>query len=246
MMGALALPAWGQEEEPVPDPWEGFNRKVFAFNETADRWVLKPVAQGYVKITPDPVEQGVSNFFGNLLEVRNVLNDILQWKWKQAGNDTGRFLINSTLGLAGIFDVARHMNLPKSEGEDFGQTLATWGVQSGPYVVLPFLGPSTIRDAGALPVDWVTNPIDEVDHTATRNSLWAMNFLDTRAGLLEAEALVSGDRYSFFREAFLQRRGYLINDGQVEDDFGDFDDFGDDYESDYEYDDDSDFDSDFE
>lgn len=227
----LALPAWGQKAEAPSDPWEGFNRKVHTFNEVADRWVLRPVARGYVKVTPDPVEQGVSNFFGNLLEVRNVLNDVLQWKWKQAGNDTGRFLINSTLGVAGVFDVARHMNLEQSDGEDFGQTLAVWGVKDGPFVVLPFLGPSTIRDTAGLPVDWMSHPIDEIDHVPTRNTVQALDFINTRAELLQAEAFVSGDRYVFLREAYLQRRNYLIKDGEVEDDFGDFGGFeGDEYD----------------
>ncbi|MEX1032730.1 MAG: VacJ family lipoprotein [Cellvibrionaceae bacterium] len=231
-MAALALPAWGQdgEAEVVPDPWEGFNRKIHTFNDVTDRWVLKPVATGYTKITPDPVEQGVSNFFGNLLEVRNIFNDVLQWKWKQAGNDTGRLLINSTLGIGGIFDVARHMKLKKSEGEDFGQTLAAWGVGSGPYLVLPFLGPSSLRDTAGLPVDWVVDPIQEIDHVPTRNSVRAFSYINLRAELLDAEAFISGDRYVFMREAYLQRRNYLVHDGDVEDDFGGFGD--DDYDED--------------
>ncbi|MCW8196665.1 VacJ family lipoprotein [Proteobacteria bacterium 005FR1] len=235
MLGSLALPAGAQQAEVAEDPWEGFNRKIHSFNETADRWVLKPVAEGYVKITPDPVEQGVSNFFGNLLEVRNVFNDVLQGKWAQAGNDAGRFLVNSTLGVAGVFDVARHMSLEESEGEDFGQTLAVWGVDSGPFLMLPFLGPSTLRDAGGMPVDWQLSPMQEIDHVPTRNSLRAMDIVNTRAELLDAEAFLSGDRYVFLRDAYLQRRNYLIKDGDVEDNFDDFGDFGDDdYDSGYE------------
>jgi phospholipid-binding lipoprotein MlaA len=233
----LGVSAWGREagqETVTADPWENFNRKIFQFNEAADRWVLKPVARGYRKITPDPVEQGVSNFYSNLWEVRNVLNDVLQWKWVQAGNDTGRFLINSTIGIAGVFDVAQHMNLERNEGEDFGQTLAVWGVDSGPYLVLPFLGPSTVRDGAAIPVDWLANPIEEIDHRSTRNSLIALGFVSARAELIQAEAFISGDRYVFIREAYLQRRNYLVNDGEVEDDFDDFGDFdGNDY-GDYE------------
>lgn len=233
----LANPGWAEEADAPKDPLEPINRKVQAFNDTADRWVLKPVAKGYTKITPDPVEQGVSNFFGNLLEVRNILNDVLQWKWKQAGNDTGRLLINTTVGVAGIFDVARHLDLEKSEGEDFGQTLAVWGVGSGPYVVLPFFGPSNFRDTTGLPVDWVANPINEIDDISVRNSVKALEYIDKRAGLLKAEGFISGDRYVFMREAYLQRRKYLINDGQVQDDFDDFGDFGDDdFGGDYDYD----------
>lgn len=206
------------------DPWEGFNRTVHGFNDTMDSYLLKPVAQGYQAVTPDPVENSVSNFFGNLLEVRNIFNDVLQWKWKQAGVDTSRFLINSTLGLAGFFDVAKMFNLEKSEGEDFGQTLAAWGVGSGPYLVIPFLGPSTLRDAGGLPVDWAMKPVGYLDDVPLRNSLQGFNFVVDRANLLNAEEFVSGDKYVFFREAYLQRRDYLINDGQVEDDFGGFED----------------------
>jgi phospholipid-binding lipoprotein MlaA len=233
----LTFPALAQDPGAVEDPLEDFNRKIHSFNEAADRWVLKPVAEGYVKIAPEPVEQGVSNFFGNLLEVRNVFNGVLQGKWGQAGNDAGRFLINSTLGIGGVLDVARHMNLEKSEGEDFGQTLAVWGVGSGPFLVLPFLGPSTLRDTGGLPVDWQLNPISEIDHVPTRSSVQVAEFVNTRAELLEAENFISGDRYVFIREAYLQRRNYLINDGEVADDFddfGDFEGFGDDYDSGYE------------
>lgn len=234
LIGLLAWPAWAQEAEVVKDPLEDFNRKIHDFNELADRWVMKPVARSYVKIAPEPVEQGVSNFFGNLLEIRNVFNDVLQGKWRQAGNDAGRFLVNSTLGIGGIFDVARHMKLEKSEGEDFGQTLAVWGVDSGPFLVLPFLGPSTLRDTGGLPIDWQLNPISEIDHVPTRNTTRTMDFVNIRAELLQAENFISGDRYIFIREAYLQRRNYLINDGEVSDDFDDFGDFGDDYDSGYE------------
>ena len=202
------------------DPWEGFNRGVMKFNDTADKWVMKPVAVGYTTVTPNPVERGISNVFSNLLEVRNILNDVLQWKWGQASNDFGRLVVNSTLGVAGIFDVAKHMSMPKSDGEDFGQTLATWGVGQGPYVVLPFLWPSTLRDTTALPVDWAADPVTYIDHVPTRNSTMAVDFIQERAALLEAEELLSGDRYLFIREAYLQRRDYVINAGEIEDDFG--------------------------
>ncbi|GAB1269348.1 VacJ family lipoprotein [Aurantivibrio infirmus] len=224
----LSVSAYGQdaaEEEKNVDPWEGLNRSVFVFNETLDRWVLKPVATAYQFVTPNFIETGISNFFSNLLELRNILNDVLQWKWKQAGNDTGRFLVNSTAGIGGFIDVAQHVNLEKSEGEDFGQTLAVWGVPDGPFIMLPFLGPSTLRDTAGLPLDWVADPIGQLDDIPTRNSVRALDFIDTRVGLLEAEALISGDRYIFFREGYLQRRDYLVNDGQIESDFGS--DFGD-------------------
>lgn len=207
------------------DKFESLNRKVFAFNDGLDRWILKPVSKGYLAVAPKPVEVGVSNFFSNLGEITNVANDVLQWKWKQASKDTGRFLLNSSIGLAGLFDVATKTGLQKSDGEDFGQTLAVWGVPSGPYLVLPFLGPSSLTNAPTIPVDWLTNPIAYVDPDKDRYALTALDLIQTRASLLEVEDMISGDRYTFIRDAWLQRREYLINDGKVEDEFGDeFDD----------------------
>lgn len=208
------------EEPEDRDPWEGFNRAMFRFNDTADRWFLKPAATSYRQITPIFMQTGVSNFFSNLYEVNNVFNDVLQWKWGQAGNDTGRFLINSTVGLVGLFDVARHMGLEPSDGEDFGQTLAVWGVPSGPYLVLPMLGPSTVRDAPANVVEWYTNPLTYIDDESVEYTLKVVNIVQTRASLLQAEALLKGDRYVLMRDAYLQRRDFLINDGETEDDFG--------------------------
>ncbi|MGI1677542.1 MAG: VacJ family lipoprotein [Cellvibrionaceae bacterium] len=223
--------------EKSVDPLAGYNKAMHGFNDTLDSYILKPVAKGYRVVTPDPIENCVNNFFGNLLEIRNILNDALQWKWKQAGNDTGRFVVNSTVGIAGIFDVAKYLSLEKSEGEDFGQTLAVWGVGQGPYIVLPFLGPSNLRDTVGLPFDWAVDPIGYIEHVPTRNSSRAFDFIVSRASILDAEEFVSGDRYTFFREAYTQRRNYLIGDGEIEDDFG-----GDDFESedyDDEYEDDS-------
>ncbi|ATJ83258.1 VacJ family lipoprotein [Halomonas beimenensis] len=215
------------------DPWEGFNRKVFAFNETLDRYALKPVAQGYRFVTPDPVETGIGNFFSNLGEIRTTLNSLLQGKGTNASVATGRFLINSTLGVAGFFDVATRLEVTGRE-EDFGQTLAVWGVGEGPYVVLPLLGPSTVRDTAGLPVDSYTDPLTHVEEDKVRYSLRALDIIDTRAGLLDQERLIRGDRYSFIRDSWLQRRRFEVNDGEMgedpfaEDDFGfdgeDFDD----------------------
>jgi phospholipid-binding lipoprotein MlaA len=206
------------------DPWEGMNRKVFAFNETVDRYFLKPVAKGYQWVTPEPVDKGITNVFNNLFEVINVINDLLQFKLGNAANDSGRFLINSTIGLAGVFDVATRMGLERNE-EDYGQTFAEWGMNSGPYLVLPLLGPSTPRDAIGLVPEFLTHPISYVDHVPTRNTLRGIEAIDTRADLLEAEKLIEGDRYVFIRDAYLQRREFLINDGDVTDSFGE-DDFG--------------------
>lgn len=212
--------------EPNKDPLEGLNRKVFAFNDALDGWILKPVAKGYRIVTPDPVEAGVGNFFSNLAEIPSALNNILQWKWKKVGNNTGRFLLNSTVGLAGLFDVANSAGLERKEHETFGQTLSYWGLGSGPYLVLPFMGPSTLTDVIGEPVDWYSDPVYYVPDEGTRNWMRVVSTVDGRARLLSAEDFISGDKYTFIREAFLQRREYLVNDGQVEDDFGgDFDDF---------------------
>jgi phospholipid-binding lipoprotein MlaA len=219
-MGASAHAYDGAEA----DPWEGMNRKIFAFNDTLDVYFLKPVAKGYRAVMPDMVETGVSNAFSNLLEIRNVANDILQWKWAAAGNDSGRFLINSTIGVVGVFDVAGQIGLDKSDGEDFGQTLAAWGVGEGPFVVVPFFGPKTLGSAVGMPVDSYFNPIRYVDHVPTRNTVYATDLVSARASILSAEELLSGDKYTFMRDAYLQRREYLRNDGEVEDSFGgDFD-----------------------
>lgn len=218
-------------QAPEKDPWEGFNRKVFVFNDTLDRFFLKPVAKSYRFVTPDFMETGISNFFGNVAEVPNTLNNVLQWKWNKVGHSSGRLLINTTLGIGGVFDVARHAGLPKQESESFGQTLSYWGVSSGPYVVLPFLGSATMTDTVAMPVDWFMDPFSYADNTKVRYGVKAVNVVDTRASLLDAEKLISGDKYVFIREVYLQRREYLVHDGQVEDDFGsdleDFDDFDD-------------------
>ena len=218
------------------DPFEPYNRVMFTVNDTADRFLFKPLAQGYKAVTPDPAEHGIDRMLQNLGEVVNVSNDLLQGKFVQAANDSGRFVINSTVGLAGFFDVARDLGLKRSEGEDFGQTLGRWGVKSGPYLVLPLLGSSTLRDGPARFVDSFINPVNEIDHIPTRNSIYGTDFLNTRVQLLDAEQLVSGDKYSFIRDIYLQRREYLVNDGQSEDSFGDdFGDYNDGFTDEYGY-----------
>ncbi|MGB3611934.1 MAG: VacJ family lipoprotein [Cellvibrio sp.] len=223
LLGILSFPSHAQDEA---DPWQGFNRAMFAFNDVTDRYLFKPLAKGYVFVTPKFVRKGVNNVFDNVLEVPNVLNDVLQGKGKQAAKDTGRFLVNSTVGLAGLFDVAQHMGMPRSDGEDFGQTLAVWGVGQGPYVVLPFMGPTTLRDGLAMPVNIYSDPRAYIDHVPTRNTVTGLSLLNTRANLLDLERHITGDRYTFIRDAYLQRRQFLIHDGEVEDDFGMGDDFG--------------------
>jgi phospholipid-binding lipoprotein MlaA len=208
----------GEVRERHPDdPWEGFNRKVFAFNDVIDRYALKPAARGYRFITPDPVETGVGNFFSNLGEIRTALNSLLQGKGTNASTATGRFLINSTLGIGGLFDIATRMEITGRE-EDFGQTLGAWGVGEGAYLVLPLLGPSTVRDTAGLPVDMYTYPTSYVEEDKVRVSLTALRIIDTRAGLLDQEALIRGDRYSFIRDAYLQQRRFEVQDGEMGED----------------------------
>ncbi|WP_323815691.1 VacJ family lipoprotein [Cellvibrio sp. NN19] len=223
------------EQAPAdPDPWQGFNRAMFKFNDVVDRWTLKPLAKVYKFVMPDPLEDGVSNIFDNVQEVPNVINGVLQGDIKGAAHDTGRLLVNTTLGIGGLFDVAKYMNLPADEDEDFGQTLAVWGVGQGPYLVLPLLGPATVRDGFGRPVDFYTNPTNYVDHNRTEYTIWALSLLDTRAELLDLEKNLTGDRYVFVRDVYLQRREFLINNGEVADEFGteEFDDA--DFEAEFE------------
>ena len=213
------------EDTQINDSLESLNRKAFVFNETLDNALLKPVAKTYTAVVPDPLEKGILNVFGNLNEVTNILNDLLQAKFAQAGHDSGRFLINTTIGVGGLFDVAQRAGLEKSEGEDFGQTLAAWGVAEGPYLMLPFVGPSTLRDAPSKVIDSFANPLGYMDHVPTRNSFRALDLLAMRADLLALDEVISGDRYLFVRDVYLQRREYLVSDGAIEDDFGDLDDY---------------------
>lgn len=202
------------------DPWQSYNRAMFSFNTQADRFLTKPIAKTYVRLTPDFFRRGVDNVFSNIGEVPSALNGVLQGNFSSAVKDTGRLLVNSTIGVAGLFDVAQYMGLPNTPAEDFGQTLAIWGVESGPYVVLPFLGSSTLRDTASLPVDWFTDPKSYIDHVPTSNTVRATSLINTRANFLELEKSLTGDKYVFVREAYLQHRNFSINNGVVEDSFG--------------------------
>ena len=206
--------------EAPEDPWQGFNRSVFAVNEVLDKCCLRPLAIGYRVVMPDPLEQGVKNIFANIKEVPNVFNGLLQADFKGAAHDSGRFLVNSTLGVGGLLDVAQYMHLAADDDEDFGQTLAVWGVSSGPYLVLPFLGPSTLRDGLGQPVDWYSNPLTYIEHVPTANSSKLTSIVSMRAELLDLEKNIVGDKYIFLRDVYLQRREYLIHNGAVVDDFG--------------------------
>ncbi|MCV6590554.1 MAG: VacJ family lipoprotein [Marinobacterium sp.] len=202
------------ESEYSSDPLEGLNRVVFSFNDTLDGLVVKPLAQGYRFVTPDLLETGVSNVFDNLGEVSNILNSGLQGKVEGAVTSAVRLVFNSTIGLFGVLDVATPMGLQEQD-EDFGQTLAVWGVDSGPYLVLPLLGPSTVRDTVGLTGDYLADPVSWIDDTGDRNAATLVRVIDARSRLLMSESLISGDRYSFIRDAYLQRRDFSINDGEI-------------------------------
>lgn len=207
------------------DPFEPFNRSVHAFNDAVDEAVLKPVAKGYEKVVPEPVRFMVGNFFGNLADVWTAVNQVLQGKPVEAVTDLSRVVINSTLGLAGIVDLASAIGIEKHH-EDFGQTLGVWGVPAGPYLVLPFLGPSSLRDAPARGVDMVADPLTQLDSHGQRNNLWLTRVIDDRSRLFRAERLLEGaalDKYSFMRDAWLQRRRNLVHDGNPPMDYDDDD-----------------------
>ena len=215
--GVLLVPFVAQAA-PEDDHWESVNRPIFKFNDVIDTYALKPVAQGYQFITPQFLEDGIHNMFRNVGDVTNLVNDILQVKPVAAGTDTARIIFNTTFGLRGFFDVGTKMGLHRND-EDFGQTLGYWGVGSGPYVVLPLLGPSTVRDAPSKLVDSYTGPYPYIDDVSVRNTVFGLNIVDTRASLLSSEKLITGDKYIFIRNAYLQNREFKVKDGQVEDDF---------------------------
>jgi phospholipid-binding lipoprotein MlaA len=198
------------------DPWESWNRGVYKVNDKLDRAIAKPVAKTYVRVVPHPIRTGVSNFFENLRTPTVMINDALQFKFGAAANDLGRFLLNSTLGIGGVLDPASSAGLNKNN-EDFGQTLGHWGVHPGPFVELPILGPSDVRDAPAKLVDAYTNPAQYISNLAVRYGLYGVNLIDTRASLLSLEDTLQHvyDPYAFIRDAYLQRRAYLVSDGKI-------------------------------
>ena len=207
--GTINLSTYTQQK----DPFESFNRGVYKFNDTVDRAVVKPVAQGYNKVVPNPLKTMVSNFFSNLDDVVVTANDLLQFKFKQAASDGARVVFNSTFGLLGLINITDRL---EKHNEDFGQTLGYWGVPSGPFVMLPILGPSSIRDGTGRYADSYFSVISNTKHVPTRNSAWALEGLDTRVGLLEQEKVLDDaviDRYSFIRDAYLMRRQSLVYDG---------------------------------
>ena len=223
----LSFPIFGEE---INDPFEDLNRDIFIFNEKLDEKLLKPAAITYRKVTPQFARTGVTNFFNNLEEIDTTINQVLQGEIKYAFNDAGRFVINSTIGLFGLIDVASKMGLEKHE-EDFGQTLGVWGFDSGPYIMIPFLGPSNPRDLLSRPISSFLSGTFAMEDNDVKITLVGIDALETRERLLDAETLIIGDKYIFVKDAYIQSREYEINNGSTEDDefLDDMDDiFGDD------------------
>ena len=206
------------------DPFQNINEKTHNLNQTLDMQVASPVARFYKRITPDFLEKGITNFTHNIEDLSIGINNILQGKFNEGLSDFSRFTLNTSIGLLGFIDIASDLGLTKHD-EDFGQTLAVWGVPDGPYLVLPGLGPSTTRDTLAMIPDAFLTPLWLIDHDRTSYSLTAIDLIDTRARYLGLESVVIGDEYLFYRDAYLQSRNFEIKDGEVEDDFDDFDDF---------------------
>jgi phospholipid-binding lipoprotein MlaA len=203
------------------DPWEPLNRNIFAFNETLDKYVLLPAAKGYRFVVPDPAERGVSNFIANVYEFNSVVNSLLQGRPDNALQSGARFLVNTTVGLVGLLDVASPMGIERSPA-DFDQTLYTWGIESGPYVMLPVLGPHTVRSSAGYFVDTTYSIPSLLGDQEEKYLFGAVVAIDVRANLIKADDLITGDRYIFIRNAYLQRREYFLTGGKVEDSFSDF------------------------
>ncbi len=206
--------ATGPQAHPA-DPLEPWNRGVYQFNDALDRTVLKPVAKAYQAATPELLRRGVGNFFANLEDAWTTVNSVLQLKGQVAGESLTRFWVNTFMGLGGVLDIASEMQIPR-HNEDFGQTLGHWGVGAGPYLMLPLLGPSSVRDTAALPAEWYGDLATHVEEEATRNTLIGVRVVHRRARLLKQEELLEGaalDKYTFLRDAYLQHRRNLIYDG---------------------------------
>ena len=213
------------EEEENIDPLESINRPIFALNKGLDRFLVRPLAQTYHIVMPDIGERGVGNFFANLYDFNTAFNSLLQWELEGAMQSSGRFLVNSTAGFLGLIDVATPIGI-RPYRTDFGHTLAVWGLDSGPYIMVPLFGPRTLRSGTGTIVDLYASPQIIVDNVRLRNTLLGLELIDGRARLLKAEQLLSGDEYIFVRDAYLQQRQVFVSGGIVEDSFSDFDDEG--------------------
>ena len=208
------------------DPFEEINRSIWGFNESLDNRIAKPLAEFYTDVLPDPVQSGISNFFSNLDEIDNSLNQILQGKPVAACSDLSRFVINTSLGLFGLFDLATHLGLEEHD-EDFGQTLGVWGIPDGPFLMLPIYGPSSPRDIVGRPISGILSGTFSIEESDVRFAITGLDALETRARLLDVESLIVGDRYTFIRDSYLQYTEFEVQDGEeIEDDFtDDMDDF---------------------
>jgi phospholipid-binding lipoprotein MlaA len=207
------------------DPYESVNRDIHAFNLKADKYVMKPVAKGYHWVTPNIVDRGITNFFGNLQGIRVTVNDLLQAKFKDAGFDMLRFVVNSSVGIGGLFDVASELEIPKGN-EDFAQTLGTWGVPSGPFLVIPLLGPSNPRAIGGSIGDAPLNPVSYIGSAPLSIGLRAIEVTDVRADLLQLDDVIEELKdYTLMRDAYMQHQAYLISDGELSEDIFDDEDF---------------------
>jgi len=216
LLSLISLPACAANATNPDDPYETYNRHAFQMNQTLDKTFFKPVATAYDTVLPWPAKKGVSNFFSNLNMIPTVLNDILQGNVRNTASDTWRFVINSTVGIFGLVDVASSIDLP-AHSEDLGLTLAKWGYKNSNYLVLPVFGPSTVRDAIAFPGDYFTSVYPYLEPDSLRYSAIGLNFINQRAQFLNFQGVVdqaSFDPYVFQRNAYLQRRGYLIGGNQ--------------------------------
>ena len=213
----LALQGCASFRTAAPgDPIEPINRGIYSFNSTFDHYLFKPIAKGYDAVVPGPIKTGVTNVFQNVSDVQSLVSDALQLKGAKFGDDLGRVMLNTTFGIGGIFDLATPMGIERGN-EDIGQTLGYWGIGAGPYLVIPFLGPSTLRDAVGRYGDSQVNPLSYVSSVPVRNSLTGLSVVDARVGLFPAEDLLnqaSMDKYTFLRSAYLQRRQSLVLDGK--------------------------------
>jgi phospholipid-binding lipoprotein MlaA len=226
LAGGCATTGPQSEHAIEVDPWEATNRRIFDFNTKVDDATLKPIAKGYDKVVPDFMQEGITNFANNMHGPRNILNNFLQGDGREGFSETGRFLVNSTLGIVGLFDVASRMGF-RDYDEDFGQTLAVWGVPAGPYVMVPFYSAQTLRDALALPLDFLLDPLLYYEQDTARRAIFGLRIINLRARFLSVEKYVedSFDRYIAIRESYLQHRQFEIHDGNppVDEDF--YDDF---------------------
>ena len=219
IVSLLVLPFSAKSQDY--DPWMRLNQHFFSVNDYFDQLLVRPIALTYTNVTPRFFQVGVGNVFDNLQDVNVAINDFLQFKIEDGLSDSGRIIVNSTVGIGGILDVATSMGLYRNE-EDFGQTLGVWGFDAGPYVFLPVFGASNLRDSVGMIVDALFNPIRYIENIESRYALYLADELDFRSSLLAYDELIIGDRYLFVREAYIQNREYVVNDGEVINEFGDF------------------------